>query len=412
MKIRSVTSGFNCTGVNKSNLEKKIRQFFKESNALFLKKNIKVRTNRLNLPPFRVKESLENENINSVIEWVSKFCYENEIRWFCVPFYTFKQNMEEINSIAIETAKRYKNAFINFIIAKEYKINREAILYVSKFIKSISRLSNNGYDNFRIGASFNCDPNAPFFPFTYHYGENGFSIALELVPFFIRVIENNKTKDIEIIREELLKTIAPLLIDINDLSMEIEKNTGIHYYGMDISLAPYPDNERNSVAKIVELLGADSFGCYGTVFFTSYLTDVLKALITKSKIKSIGFNGVMFSLLEDTRLGIKNSSKEFSIDSLLSYSSVCGCGIDMVPIPGEAFEEEIASLMLDIASISSLLKKPLGVRILPIPLKHENEFTEFNYDFLNNTRIKNIKNKACFNKIFKNKELFSYLDFS
>ena len=99
----------------------------------------------------------------------------------------------------------------------------------------------------------------------------------------------------------------------------------------------------------------------------------------------MGFNGVMYSLLEDTRLGINNNAKEFSIDSLLAYSTVCGCGVDMVPVPGDIFEEELAAIMMDVAGVSAVLRKPLGVRILPIPGKHAYEFTEFAYDFLHNT---------------------------
>ena len=54
--------------------------------------------------------------------------------------------------------------------------------------------------------------------------------------------------------------------------------------------------------------------------------------------------------------------------------------------------EEIESIILDIASISSRLNKQLGVRLLPIPNKVENEFlTEFDMDFISNTRILDIK---------------------
>ena len=71
--------------------------------------------------------------------------------------------------------------------------------------------------------------------------------------------------------------------------------------------------------------------------------ESIKNIINESKIKSIGFNGVMFSLLEDYLLSKNNNKREFSIDSLISYSTVCGCGLDMIPLPGDIFEEEIIS---------------------------------------------------------------------
>lgn len=409
MKIRSVTLGTNWREQNKTQLESDIRGFFEKVTGLLAKHDIELRTHRLTLPAFVIKNSIDNENINSVVGWMSSFCEKSGIRWFCVPFSTFGQHMREVNSVAIEIAKRHKNAFINFIAASEGQLNRHVILYASKFIKSVSTLSNNGYDNFRVGASFNCKPNGPFFPFTYHSGQNGFSIALELVPLFTDVIEKNKGENIETVRTKLLGKIAPALKQIDEIGLKVEQATNMVYYGTDASIAPYPDSDDNSVAKIVELLGIDEFGSYGTIFLTSFLTDIIRELVAKSKIRSVGFNGVMYSLLEDTRLGINNSSKEFSIDSLLAFSTVCGCGVDMVPVPGDIFEEEIASIMIDVAGISTVLKKPLGVRILPIPGKHAYEFTEFSYDFLHNTRIQKAKHRACFNDFLNIREPFSYL---
>jgi uncharacterized protein (UPF0210 family) len=66
---------------------------------------------------------------------------------------------------------------------------------------------------------------------------------------------------------------------------------------------------------------------------------------------------------------------------------MCGCGIDMVPVPGSSFPEEIAALTMDMAGMSLALKKPLGVRVLPIPGGLANEHTKFNYDFLCDSRI-------------------------
>ncbi|MCK4752343.1 MAG: DUF711 family protein [Planctomycetes bacterium] len=409
MKVRSLTLGFDWQGQDKSQIENSINEFFEKAVGLFAKNDIEVRTNRLVLPPFILKDSIDNENINQVISWLSEFCENNGIRWFCVPFSTFDQQMREINSIALEIVKRHKNAFINFIVTENGQINHQALLDTGRFIKSVSRLSNNGYDNFRVGASFNCKPNGPFFPFTYHSGNDGFSIALELVPLFIDVVERNRGQDIEQIRSRLLEEIAPELSRVNEIGIEIEQATKMSYKGIDASLAPYPDCDDNSVAGLIELLGVDVFGSYGTIFLTSFLTNTIKKLVAKSEIRSVGFNGVMYSLLEDTRLGTNNSSKEFSIDSLLSYSTVCGCGIDMVPVPGDIFEEEIASIMLDIAAISTVLKKPLGVRLLPIPTKHAYEFTEFSYDFLYNTRIQKARNHTCFSEFMDVAEPFAYL---
>ena len=102
----------------------------------------------------------------------------------------------------------------------------------------------------------------------------------------------------------------------------------------------------------------------------------------------------MFSLLEDDQLASSNNKLNYSIDTLSLLSTVCGCGLDMIPIPGDTLSDEIASLILDISALSINLKKPLGVRLLPIPEKTSGMMTSFNYDFLVNTRVMLVKNDS------------------
>ena len=89
----------------------------------------------------------------------------------------------------------------------------------------------------------------------------------------------------------------------------------------------------------------------------------------------------------DNALAAANSRRNINMDALVSLSAVCGCGVDMVPVSGNSFPEEIAGLTLDVAQMALSLHKPLGVRVLPIPNKSPNEFTEFNLDFLCDSRV-------------------------
>lgn len=407
MIVRSVSLGFDHEGHCANKFAHEINDFFSFSDSAFFDKGVSVRTKRLIFPPFYLNKS--SYNVSAVVSWFSSFCKDNGINWFCVPFDTFGQDMNEVNSISLEIMKRNKNAFVNYIISDNMEINMDAILYGSKLIKNISRLSSNGYDNFRFGASFGCRHNSPFFPFTYHEGKNGFSLAVEPVSIFIKTIEENRNSDIKVLREILCEKLGAFLKEIDDVGKMIEEGTDMVYYGIDSSLSPYPDSHDNSVANLISSLNIDSFGSSGTLFLVSFLTDILKDTIRREQIRHVGFNGVMLSLLEDSKMGIENKFHDFTIDSLLLYSTVCGCGLDMVPVPGDIFEEEIASILMDTASISSTLRKPLGARILPIPQKHAGEFTEFGYNFLHNTRIKKCRNRGMAGGHFLNNSTFSYL---
>ena len=52
---------------------------------------------------------------------------------------------------------------------------------------------------------------------------------------------------------------------------------------------------------------------------------------------------------------------------LLLFSSVCGTGLDVVPIPGDTPIETLANIILDVAAQSVKLRKPLSVRLYLIP---------------------------------------------
>lgn len=367
-----------------------------------VEKKLNPRTFRINLPIIRINNK---ETMFGNLDRVYKLCKKLNIRWFNVPFNLMNIN-EEVPNFILLLMKRQPNAFVNLIVAKDNVIDYSAILRASKIVKQVSKLDDSGFHNFRVGVSCNPCINTPFFPFSYSSDEIGLSVSLELPALLRKIIGENKGLDIRELQDKIIFTIVPELKKLEKICYEIQKETNAKYHGIDVSIAPFPE-EKSSVGKLLELLGLDMFGSNGTLFFTSFLTDAINQIIKESDIKSVGFNGVMYPLMEDTNLCKCNNQNILSIDSLISYASVCGCGLDMVPIPGNTFDEEIASIILDVAGLSIILSKPLGVRLLPIPEKNDGEMTEFNMDFLCNTRVKKVKNIVTWNEIFKHK-FFTY----
>ena len=272
MNIRTITLGLDWRGRNKTDLQHQIDAVGEQALARFAEADMAVRTRRVLLPPFALNKGLAGDEVVAIVRWISDVCAASGVRWFCVPFDTFGQDMRQVASVAVDVAKRFDNAFINLIVARDGEINREGILHSAGIIKSVSRLSNNGYDNFRVGASFNCAPNGPFFPFTWHEGGDGFSIGVEMVPTFVQVIEGAADRSVEAVRAALLARLTPKLAAADRIGHEIEAATGVSYRGLDASLAPFPDSDEGSVARVIELLGVDGFGSTGTLFLTSFLT--------------------------------------------------------------------------------------------------------------------------------------------
>ncbi|MBT5030110.1 DUF711 family protein [archaeon] len=409
MDLRTITIGIpiNIESDTLLHLESKLKNFLEETTIALATENINIRTFRINLTPVTNKDSnLNSQKIIGKIETFSNFAEKLNIRWINIP-YDLTENPKELSELAFTILKRYPKTFSNLIVAKDKNISYNAIPIASKFIKDVSKLDNSGYNNFRVGVSCNIKANTPFFPYTYSSEELGISTGLELPKEFIKIINSSENRDLISLREEIITKISPEVNKINNILSVLAKKHFIKYNGIDFSLAPYPE-KGSSVAELIELLGLEQLGSNGTLFLTSYLTDILKEIQKRNNTPTTGFNGVMFSLLEDQQLGLRNNNKLFSIDSLISYSAVCGCGLDMIPLPGDIFEEELNSIILDVAALSTTLDKPLGVRVLPIPTKQENEFTTFNMDFLFNTRVKKPKNLSLSNRLLTNTK-FSYL---
>jgi uncharacterized protein (UPF0210 family) len=79
-----------------------------------------------------------------------------------------------------------------------------------------------------------------------------------------------------------------------------------------------------------------------------------------------------------------------SIQQLLLYSSVCGTGLDTIPLAGDTPDEAIAYLLLDVATLALRLCKPLSARLFPVPGKRDGEYTNFASPYLTNTLVRRL----------------------
>jgi uncharacterized protein len=95
----------------------------------------------------------------------------------------------------------------------------------------------------------------------------------------------------------------------------------------------------------------------------------------------------MFACLEDTGLALSAQRDQYDIRALLTYSAVCGIGLDTVPIPGGTSVEKMAQLACDCGALAFRLNKPLTVRLFPIPGMAAGDITAFESDDLCNCRV-------------------------
>src|ERR1700680_1428206 len=150
--------------------------------------------------------------------------------------------------------------------------------------------------------------------------------------------------------------------------------------GNDLSPAPLGST---SIGAAIEALTKLPLGASGTLTVAAEITAVLKTI----PIKHAGYSGLMLPVLEDERLAQRWSEGRISLDALLGYSAVCGTGLDVVPLPGEISETQLARIIGDVATLSEKGDKPLSARLLPFSGKKAGERTDFASPYLENATI-------------------------
>lgn len=256
-------------------------------------------------------------------------------------------------------------------------------------ISKMGSFCSNGLGNFRfcIGS---CQPYIPFFPAARSASDHdglGFALGLEngelLSEFLVncKSLENIPT----MFKHSLTETITPL----QTICETVAKQTGSTYYGIDTSLNPSL-NEKGSVAAALEKLDeVDTFGGSGTLATVAAMTQAIQSL---PGISRTGYCGLMLPLCEDRRLAQLSSEGRLRVADLLSISSVCGVGVDTVPICGSTTEDEITRLLLDVVGIAERWNKSLSCRIFPVPGSIVGDMTSFNSPYMVNTRILSLSN--------------------
>jgi uncharacterized protein (UPF0210 family) len=385
--IRSLTIGLPIDAMSTSEIEAQVRNLVSTARRALDDLDLPVRTLRFTLPAVGADGEAEGALLPHM-RWVDGLAQATGVRWFCLPIDLVSAGpRRERLAAVLDGVSRFDRMFVNLIAAADGRIAVGAIDDIARFVLDVSRKTNNGFDNFRVGASFNCPANAPFFPFSRHGGPDvAFSFAVETTRLALETIEGIDRRDIARVRDSIAEALAPLLSRVDAAGAALADATGTRYVGLDASFAPMPV-DGISVAALVESLIGASIGSHASVFATSFLTDALRTALARSGARAVGFNGVMYSILEDRKLASASSQRSVNLDSLLALSTVCACGLDMIPVPGASFPEEIAALALDVGALSSALDKPLGIRVLPIPNAHANDYTRLNLDFLCDSRV-------------------------
>jgi len=249
----------------------------------------------------------------------------------------------------------------------------------ARTMRAIAGATAGGFGNLRFAGVINCPPHIPFFPAAFHQGPPAFGLALEAADVIAgAVMPGLELQEQQVRIRDALETQARPL---QDLAQRLAA-TEFRYCGIDLSPAPGPAPE-DSIAYALERFGVGRFGEPGTLTAAATVTAALKA----TSLLTCGYCGLMLPVLEDAGLAERNNQGLLRLSSLLSYSAVCGTGLDTIPLPGDVSEEQLTALLLDVATLGWKLGKPLSARFFPIPGKHAGDLTDFDFSYFVNTRV-------------------------
>ncbi len=385
MRIRSVTLGTDVRYPLDPASFEAFEGFQRQARARFEEAGLEVQTVRLATQPF--PEVLRDEGPDvapAFAQALEAACLAHGIDYCSIGPVVATDPESDLSTIASipEVIRGTEVAFASVLVAERGSgINLDAIARSAQVVTEIAHSTPDGFGNLRLAVLANCGPGSPFFPVSYHgSGTTRFSIATEAADLAVEAFSG--VGSLEEAGAKLRRAIEEAAQVIEGVSGSLAADFGFGFGGIDFSLAPFPETER-SIGHAIERLGVDAFGGSATLFAVAFI----KQAIEEAAFDHCGFSGVMLPVLEDETLAARSVEELFTLDSLLLYSTVCGTGLDTIPLPGDVSAEEISAILLDVATLSLVADKPLTARLMPIPGKKAGEMTAFDFEYFANGRV-------------------------
>ena len=378
MKIRTITAGCNLSESSPSSNIKQVRQIAKDAKIIkqyFERHGYVVQTIRLSTQPWECYASTKKD-LFEVCSFLQSLCPDS-IDYFNVgPISTVDHS-----SWLFDLLKNYPQGFCTVNLVQQNQVQIKLAWETAQLIKKISTIEDQGFANLRFAALCNVEANTPFYPASFHNGNPSFGIGCENSDIIYSTFSNVNSYEEAV--ERLKEKLTSEYQKIEHIAHKACKHTSISFHGIDPSISPSVNSHESLVYGIEQLPFVDYFGGPGTLTTARLITSVLQDL----PINNCGYTGLMLPVLEDSGLAKRNKEGKLSLTKLLFYSSVCGTGLDTIPLPGDIKVETLYGILLDVATLSTKLQKPLSARLMPIPTKNAGDETNFDFEYFENTTV-------------------------
>ncbi|WP_297941509.1 PFL family protein [uncultured Faecalibaculum sp.] len=261
-------------------------------------------------------------------------------------------------------------------------INMDAVKRMGEVIREAAELT---ADDNCIGAAklvvfCNAVEDNPFMAGAFHgVGEGDCVINVGVSgPGVVRAALAKAPKDAPIDRiADLIKRTAFKITRMGQLVGTVaSEKLGVPFGIVDLSLAPTPA-VGDSVAHILEEMGLETCGAYGTTAALAMLNDAVKKGGVMATSHVGGLSGAFIPVSEDA--GMIDAARQgvLKLEKLEAMTAVCSVGLDMIVIPGETRADIISGIIADEAAIGMVNTKTTAVRLIPAIGKSIGETLDF-----------------------------------
>ena len=376
LRIRTITAGIGLSSAGDRGRVESAIAVLDRGRKLLESEGYEVQTVRVATSPFMAEadDRARDEALTS-LQALDELASARGALLAIGPVLTADRAAPHLAAWAAELLRTTKNlSFTVRVASSEGGAAPHAATVAAETMAAVARATPNGLGNFRFAAAANVPPGTPFFPVAYHHGPEAIAIGLESASLVEEAAADGGGG--ARLRERLDEVLAP----VARIAADFARREGRAYLGIDPSPAPGKDR---SIGAAIEALTGVPFGSASTLEACATITAALKSL----RARTCGYAGLMLPVLEDPVLAKRAGEGRYGVQDLLLYSSVCGTGLDVVPLPGDTPVEVLARIIRDVATLSVKLQKPLSARLFPVPGKAAGEVARFDDPYLTDSVV-------------------------
>ncbi len=325
LRVRTITAGVGIRSLTDLRPVEAAIALLERGRKVFEAEDYEVQTLRIATPPVATESRNRSPEVALArLRALDELASARDVRVAIGPVLAADHDDPELPDWAAELARTTKVLNFTVIVSSPGQGTApRAAAAAARTMMALAHSTPDGLANFRFAAAANIPAGTPFFPVAHHRGPDSLAIGMESASLVEEAFgeEGDTVAAGALLRRRLEEALAP----VEQTAVALARREGRVYLGIDPSPAPGMDR---SIGAAIEALTGVPFGGASTLDACAVVTGALKGL----RVRTCGYAGLMLPVMEDPVLAKRATEGRYDVQDLLLYSSVCGTGLDVVPL--------------------------------------------------------------------------------